>query len=1112
VAVQISAERRRTIAWCLGYAGGATAWIFLSDQLLLRSGDPSVLIFWSTVKGLAFVAVTTALLAMALRHRDGSAQLEKWRMRRTARLGGRVAAAAACFIVAISAICALFYVNQAQRLVGVEMERLQSIAQLKSDETERWLQTRRSAVRTFFNTPRTGADVVLARLARHDSDADAAIVARMRVYASNFGFSEAMLTDSSGKPILGTGPLRSELDPSEMAALEAARSTPDHIGFVDLHRSTDGSLRLGFVSPIWRADDPARDLVGALVFRLDPRNALYPLVGTWPQSSSTGEAFLVERQGDMVEYLSELRRRPNAVLEFSKPMHPGHPASEGLAHGAGVGQGFDYAHRRVLAAMRPVEGSPWVLVAKIDQDEAFAEIRRVGCLTGLILAGVLAAMGAATYALYRDGQLHAAKAELELRDYLGAVAQTMPGALVSMRSDADGSFCFPYASARFADVCGVDPTRVVDDAEAFFAVVHQNDAAALRAELLDSAREIRMMSIEFRIDHPKKGRVWVEARAMPENTPDRGAIWHGLLLDVTGRKANDEQLRLADTVYRNADEGIMITDSEERILSVNPAFTAITGWRFSEVVGKRPSILRSGRQDRAFYDKMWEDLRAVGVWHGDIWNRRKNGEIYPQWTSISAVAHGADGGVDYVAILRDLSGIRKSESRIEYLAHFDPLTNLPNRQLLRARLDQAVARVTAEGRMCAVVFMKLDRFDAITDSLAPSAGDRLLLEVAAGVRKRLKDADTLARVGSDEFVALLESVSDGAEISRVCNGLLDVLAQPLALPGGQEAVVGGNIGVAMLPDDGPSSELLLRHAQTALNQSRRKGEGHCVFYSAPLTEAAVARLELEAKLRHALVAQQFVLHYQPLVSVRDGATKGAEALLRWRGADGALASPGRFIPLAEETGLIVPIGEWALAAACRQMRSWLDDGLDLEAMAVNLSPVQFRDPALLDFVADTLRDTGLAGDRLELEITEGALVEDVAAAEATMSGLRRLGVRLAIDDFGTGYSSLAYLKRFPIDKLKIDRSFIRDLPHDDADCQIATAVIAMARSLGLEALAEGVETSEQLDFLRARGCTTAQGFLFSPALEPEMFVAWVRARMGRFVELRRANGSAATGA
>jgi diguanylate cyclase (GGDEF)-like protein/PAS domain S-box-containing protein len=560
---------------------------------------------------------------------------------------------------------------------------------------------------------------------------------------------------------------------------------------------------------------------------------------------------------------------------------------------------------------------------------------------------------------------------------------------------------------------------------------------------------------------------------------------------AVARVRADTSVRQAAAVFENTREGVVITDLTPRILTVNRAYTRITGYQEAEVLGRNPSLIKSGRQDETFYQAMWASLREVGHWQGEIWNRRKNGELYPQLLTINTVYDGEGLPSHYVGVMTDISQLKQSEARLEHLAHYDPLTDLPNRLLLQSRLEHALERAERDRQQVAVLYLDLDRFKNINDSLGHPVGDELLAALARRLRQRLREDDTLGRLGGDEFLVVLENLERPQFAAGVAQTLIQLLEQPFALPSGHEVYVGASIGISLYPDDGDTVTELIKYADVAMYQAKEQGRNTSRFYTPTLTLAANERLELEARLRRALTNGEFVLHYQPQVDTGSGAVIGCEALVRWNSPEEGMISPARFIPLAEETGLIVPLGTWVLRTACIQAKAWLDAGRPLR-MAVNLSGRQLQQRDVVQVVAAILEETGLPAEHLKLELTESMIMGQGEQAAELLHALKALGPRLSIDDFGTGYSSLAYLKRFPIDELKIDQSFVRDIPHDPSDMEIAAAIIALARNLNLKVMAEGVETVEQLDFLTRQGCHAYQGYLFSRPIPAEAFERLLR--------------------
>ena len=563
----------------------------------------------------------------------------------------------------------------------------------------------------------------------------------------------------------------------------------------------------------------------------------------------------------------------------------------------------------------------------------------------------------------------------------------------------------------------------------------------------------------------------------------------GVMRDVTARRHADAQLLLAAHVFEQSSEGFIVTDAECNIVKVNRAFTAISGYSESDALGRNPRLLASGCHDAAFYEAMWTALGTQGHWQGEVWNRRKDGVDYPQWLSISRVMDSRGQTTHYIAAFSDITGRKQAEDRIRRLAHFDPLTGLPNRALLGDRATHALQIARRSHEPMALMFIDLDHFKNVNDSLGHDIGDRLLVAVTARFNAALRDQDTLSRTGGDEFVLLLPG-ADSAGAAHVAQKLL-LLAQTPYQIDGHDLTITPSIGIALFPSDGTDFGSLAKCADAAMYLAKEQGRNKSCFYTAEMQARSTRMLLLENALRRALDRGELQLHYQPQWSLLDGRVVGAEALLRWKHPDLGWVSPAEFIPIAESSGLITSIGEWVLRTALSQLKAWTDGGMAPITMAVNLSAVQFRQKNLPELIGEVLQATGIAAQRLELELTESVASDDPANAVSMMNKLHAFGVRMSIDDFGTGYSSLSYLKQFKVYKLKIDQSFVRRLTDDPDDQAIVSAIINLARNLGMQTIAEGVETESQMEYLRRNGCDEIQGYWFSRPLTADRFLAFV---------------------
>ncbi|WDG81025.1 EAL domain-containing protein [Pseudomonas chlororaphis] len=575
-------------------------------------------------------------------------------------------------------------------------------------------------------------------------------------------------------------------------------------------------------------------------------------------------------------------------------------------------------------------------------------------------------------------------------------------------------------------------------------------------------------------------------------------IARGRLLRLLGADAwllhqreDRERLRQAAAVFDCTREGVLVSDRRGQIVHVNRAFIEITGYQREEVLGRQPSMFKSGHHTADFYQAMFDSLNTTGEWSGEIWNRRKCGEIYPQWQTIRAIRNDDGQLSHYVAVFSDISAIKDSEHELAHLAHHDPLTDLPNRLLFTDRAEQALASAQIHKRGCALLMVDLDHFKMINDSLGHNVGDRLLKAVAQRLQGMFGPGITLARLGGDEFAVLVESCGQPGQAAVLAQRIIDGVKQPFLMDENQ-LFINASIGISLFPSDALSAEQLLRNADTALFKAKSAGRDSYALYTEELTAHAQQRVEIAFELRRALEQQELRVFYQPVHDLASSRLVGVEALVRWEHPQRGLVPPGEFIPIAERAGLIAEIDAWVMQQACRQMCQWQAQGMELSFVAVNVSSRLFARRELYQQVAQVLHDTGLDPAYLELEVTESAVMEDPEVALEQMHRLRELGLRLAIDDFGTGYSSLLRLKRLPVQKLKIDQGFVAGLPWDEDDAAISRVIIALAQSMGMQVHAEGIEQVEQARFLLDQSCDLGQGYWFGRPV-PAAQLEWGRA-------------------
>jgi diguanylate cyclase (GGDEF)-like protein/PAS domain S-box-containing protein len=669
----------------------------------------------------------------------------------------------------------------------------------------------------------------------------------------------------------------------------------------------------------------------------------------------------------------------------------------------------------------------------------------------------------------------------ENTEQLSLITDNIPGLI----SHVDRDLRYLFVNAQYERWFGMPPSAIVGrripdivGAEAF-ARFEPYIRRVLTGERVSFESTIKIITGEV---------VHGRATYIPDVGPDGEVRGHfTLVTDITERvQATQKDQKLSSAIEQTADS-VIITDREGVIEYVNPAFEAVTGFTSAEVLGRKPNIVKSDRHDELFYRELWNTILRGEVFRAVFINRRKDGVLYHEEKTITPLRDANGAITHFVSTGKDITDRVRAEEQLSYLAHHDELTGLPNRTLFSDRLNQAMIDAERHERLVAVVFLDLDRFKNINDTLGHETGDRLLKGVTERLLGAVRRGDTVARMSGDEFTIVLADMAHVDDAARVAQKILDVFTQPYHI-NGRDLFMSASLGITIFPFDTRDAGELLRNADVAMYRAKEAGRNVYQFYTAEMTTKATEAMTLENELRHGLRRGEFLLHYQPIVDSR-GNILGAEALLRWQHGQRGLVPPAQFIPLAEETGLILPIGDWVLRQACAQARVWRRPNGPSLHMSVNVSPRQFRHSGLAQTVGAILQETGLDPSALNIEITESVLMQQETLTHELFSQLHRSGVSFSIDDFGTGYSSLSYLKRFPIGYLKIDQSFIRDVTTDPGDAALVKAIISMAHSLGIQAIAEGVETSAQRAFLLDHDCDAMQGYYFSRPVPPEAFAA-----------------------
>lgn len=663
------------------------------------------------------------------------------------------------------------------------------------------------------------------------------------------------------------------------------------------------------------------------------------------------------------------------------------------------------------------------------------------------------------------------RSEQELSTILDSLQDTF------YRTDVEGHVIM--ASRSVSDLLGYTPGEILGTKLASLYVDPQGRDEFVAALQANGGA---VKSYEAALRHRNGSVVWVSTSAHYYlDSSEKIAGVEGVVRDITEQRNAAEHMRQLSSALEQAADSVVITDRDGIISYVNPAFETTTGYSRDEAIGRKSSLTRSDRHDTSFYDLLWSTILAGKVFSDVLINKKKNGDLYYEQKTITPLKNAHGDITHFISTGKDISESMQTQERLKYLAHHDVLTGLPNRTLFMDRLGHALARTRDAHAVVAVLFLDLDHFKIINDTMGHAAGDHTLKVVSERLQASVREGDTVARLGGDEFAIILEDIETEDNIAPIAIKVLEALSRKYELQS-QEFYMTGSIGISLFPTDGKDADTLLKHADIAMYRAKDQGRNSYQFYLEDMSAKALQRLNLETSLRHALERDEFVLHYQPQIDVETGRIAGMEALLRWHHPDLGIIGPRDFIPILEETGLIVPVGDWVLRTACAQAVRWhMEKGSELR-MAVNLSSRQFSNAGLKDSVASALEETGLDPHLLEIEMTESAIIHHTTATMDTFLGLGALGVRLALDDFGTGYSSLSYLKRYPVHVIKIDRSFIRDIVTDPDDAAIVQAIIAMARRLDLLVVGEGVETVEQLEFLRKEGCPVVQGnYLGRPA-------------------------------
>ena len=1063
------------------YASFGLAWIILSDRLLeFVAPDIATLSAVSQGKGLAFVLATSGLIyVVAARGRRPGASNGATHPTGSGNLLWVFALLSATVVLA----SLVSYASSTHKSYEQQVDHLRREAGLKAEVVHGWVERRTEEARQLTTDTQLRASV---QRWRHNPDDT--LTADMRrqllLLLASSHYADALLLDEQGQVLLAPDGRARRLD---AATSSGARGAMQH----GLMSSSDfqaqageaASLQFDLFVPLPGVDGRPETV---LLLRTAPRRALLPQLLATSAFDTPQTLFLrpasqgllaIGVDGSDVPLAQTRGASSTSLAALSR--------SPSLAGTVLDGLGQDNEAKAAVAAA--VRGSAWYVAMQAPRSMLQGDAMSGAATLAIVNVLAMLAAGAAIYGAMKRRELQAATrmaAAHQDKERAWKIAEAIANCSTDaiFAKDLQGRYLF--VNRELCKALGRPPEQLIgSDSTGLFPTdqvrrLLEDDAAVLRSD--------KPVFIETRLTTPNGDRVYACSKGRLMDDEGRTIGVYGVCCDITERRDLQQRMRQWATVFEDLRDGVVITDSRGRIQLVNRAFMAITGYAVNEAVGASMQLLHSGRHDKAFYDQMWASLTQTGHWQGEIWNRRKSGEIYPEWLTISAVREDDGPVTHYVGVFTDIGRLKDSEAQADWLAHHDPLTRLPNRMLLQSHLEHVLSKARRHESRAVVMVLDLDGFKTVNDSLGHPAGDELLVCIADRLKARLRQTDFLGRLGGDEFLVILDGGPGAACIATLAGDLLAAVSAPVALSCGQDAYLTASIGISTFPDDCSASAVeLLRDADAAMYRAKDMGRNRCCFYTDDMNGKAMVKLDLEAALSRAIERNELLLHYQPKVDANSGETVAAEALLRWNRTGVGLVSPGEFIPLAEHSSLILAIGAWVIDTACRQIRTWMDADLPVVPIAVNVAARQFAAGDLDAVVAWALEQHRVPARYLELELTEGMLINNPQAGTQMLQRLRELGVKVSLDDFGTGYSSLAYLQQLPIDALKIDQSFVRRIGEQPDGEALVDAVIGLAHRLRLRVVAEGVETAVQQDHLRRQGCDEMQGYHFGRPDTPE---------------------------
>ncbi|WP_019895368.1 putative bifunctional diguanylate cyclase/phosphodiesterase [Hydrogenovibrio halophilus] len=1077
------------------YALIASIWILVSDRLVSNQILDTAFGEWSqTVKGLAFVLVTAGLLFLLLTYWLPPTQPIKQDHKP---LNRGLILTLAGIVGFIPLIAGLIVFMQTPVLENKAHDHLQILVQNKAHQLNRWYQERQADAQVLQNDKRFDAHLNRFLSQTNPSEQSSALIRqRLQDLYRFYHYEGVVLLDRNFQTQMAFGRTnQSSIDDlpelkrvlNKAAASGQIQTTPFYFEPKTNHTHLD------WVIPIQSLANGASHNQGFILIHAGPKQFIYPLFAQKEHRPHPMQLALMHRSDDK-DYSPLFPERNDARNFLHHPclVKALQPALQAMS--ATTLQPSFCDGERGLVALQPFDSADWILVAGVKREFLVQKLYEIVIWVALISLIIMSALGYAIWLLWRQQervyQLQLAVSSNRLNHFL-SISPTVLYVFTGAPDNLQAEYISPNAESLLGEA--PDPDNLI---EWWKNRLHPED----RIEVTQCFLDVLTRTDDHK-DHVQEYRFWHPDHSYM-NIRDQFRVFHlpngqieivGSLQDMTLEVEQKNRLEQAQIVYDATQEGIVITDDKQRIINVNAAFERITGYTLEEIKGQTPAFLKSGEHAKAFYDRLWHQLTTKGYWQGEIWDRRKNGERYPELLGITQVRNKQDDVRYYVGVFSDISSMKNSEAALDYLSHHDALTGLANRTLLTDQLDGLLARHKTEHKHLAVLLLDLDRFKYVNESFGHDIGDELLQTVTKRLKRELHKEQLLARFGADEFVVVMPDLKHQEDAARLAEALIQSISESFQLADHTEITTSASIGISLYPFHGKTAQALLQNADAAMHKI--KGDQHnerYTYYTRELTDLAQHRIGLETRLKQALKNDELEMMYQPQIALDTGKIIGAEALLRWQDPERGTIAPDQFIGLAEETGLIIDIGDWVLKNVCRQGRQWLDQGLDIGRLAINLSSRQFQDANVVKTIEVTLAQTLLPPHVLEIEITESSLMRSQERASRRLAQLQAMGISIAMDDFGTGYSSLAYLRNLPLDILKIDKTFIDGIGQNLQTEQIIDAIIAMGHSLDMKVLAEGVETLEQRDFLAEHGADFYQGYYFARPLSAEAFADLLR--------------------